>query len=156
MKFSADVRGLDGLSLSLEKARGGLVSAGFLEDVGRAAAQMIQSRTEKGVDAGGAPFEPYSEQWKRHRLKLGRPDATVELKLSGNMLGAMRVNANLADNEAVISFEGGKESEKAYFHNVSGAGASKVKRRFLGLTEEEAGAIEEMIKTRVSQAVCGE
>jgi hypothetical protein len=38
-----------------------------------------------------------------------------------------------------------RPSEKAYFHNVSGAGKSRVKREFFGLSPSEEAEIEEEV-----------
>lgn len=42
-----------------------------------------------------------------------------------------------------------RPSEKAFFHNVSGAGKSRVKREFFGLSEREERQIGEFVTKRL-------
>jgi hypothetical protein len=42
-----------------------------------------------------------------------------------------------------------RPSEKAYFHQVSGAGRSRVKRQFFGLSDREQDTIGEFIGRRL-------
>lgn len=44
-----------------------------------------------------------------------------------------------------------KPSEKALFHNVSGAGRSKVKREFFNLDASDVGALRDELERRVTK-----
>jgi hypothetical protein len=63
----------------------------------------------------------------------------VNMTATGKMLRSMRVR--LEGDKIIIEFSREEEAEKAYWHNVSGAGKSRVIREFLGLPDDQASEI---------------
>ncbi|TAN62859.1 hypothetical protein EPN18_03895 [bacterium] len=148
MSFTAEVTGN---WRRKNNALEGVVTPELLSELGEVAVKMLRERMAKGIDVEGRPFQPYSAGWKKARVKRGKASAPVDLNFEGNMLASMKAIVNAAGGEVAISFENGKEAEKANFHNVSGAGSSKVRRVFLGLTESEADVLEELLKSRLAK-----
>ncbi|GIV82213.1 MAG: hypothetical protein KatS3mg051_1567 [Anaerolineae bacterium] len=69
----------------------------------------------------------------------------VNLTLTGSMMRSLSVREVRADTrraEIVIGFLRSEEAEKAYWHEVTGAGRSRVRRRFMGLTPDQLRALE--------------
>ena len=65
-------------------------------------------------------------------MQAEKPDLTV--------LGLMLANLSVvdtSDNKIVIGFDDPEAARIAYYHNISGAGKSRVLRKFLGLQEKQ-------------------
>lgn len=151
MSFTAEVTGNCKDGNSAFEGIGSVVTPEFLSELGEAAVKMIRERTAGGIDVDGRPFQPYSGGWKKERRKHGKASAPVDLNFKGNMLASMKASVNTTGCEVAVSFENGKEAEKANFHNVSGAGSSRVRRQFLGLTNREVDSLEELLKSRLTK-----
>lgn len=74
-------------------------------------------------------------RWKLVESPSADPD-DVNLTLTGNMLSAMQPNVN-SDGSVEIGFANSEAAELAFYHNISGAGRSRVLRRFLGLQPQQ-------------------
>ncbi len=61
---------------------------------------------------------------------------TPNLAVSGQMLASLQAKT-AGENAVVRSFDNAEAARKAYYQHVSGAGKSRVVRRFLGLTNDE-------------------
>ena len=70
--------------------------------------------------------------YKDYRSIIGRDPDGDYLQDTGKMLAAL--NYQVMGNEIKISFSSAQESQKAYWLNVAGAGKSKKKWKFLGLS----------------------
>jgi len=69
--------------------------------------------------------------------KYFNPQAANDyLTWSGQMLRNMNL-INISDTEAVIGFSEGRQAQKAYWFNISGAGRSRKLWKFLGITERQ-------------------
>jgi len=121
-----------------------LVNAKVMREIGAGLVSRIRARTQRGIDSAGRPFRPLSPRYasaKREALGHARADLTV----SGRMLNDMIVSPRR--NEVAISFSSGGSmrasgrtliqrsrsvgaADKAYWHNVSGAGKRRVVRVF--------------------------
>lgn len=131
-----------------------LVSAAFIEALGNEAKRLVLERTSEGIDEDGAAFSPYSERWKKERERQGRDGSRPDLNFTGDMLRALGVDTDAATGTATVSFSGNAtEGEKAYFHEVAGAGKARVKRRFMGLSEGAAQRIEGLAGALIERAL---
>lgn len=67
-----------------------LVTAEDMRELGLLARERIVARTISGVDANGAPFQPYSDGYaKQKQAALGT--TSVNLQVSGNMLNHLQI-----------------------------------------------------------------
>ncbi len=103
--------------------------------------ELINQNIEAGVDAKGKPFKKYSKQYAEWKAKK-KPQygGKVNLTLRGLMLNAMGVidyGYKGAKGFIDIGFDDDEAAERAYWHNISGAGRGRVLRRFLGLQEKQ-------------------
>jgi hypothetical protein len=79
--------------------------------------------------------------YKRLRELTGRETDRVTLNWAGGMLRALKVTGvNEAERSVTISFTDNRAAEIAGFHHA-GAGRSKVKRVFIGLSQPEIATI---------------
>lgn len=89
----------------------------------------ILLQTAAGIDYKGAAFKPYS---KAYAKREGKRNAWMYQ--SGVMLNSMTQKA--IDNMSVmVYFNNATARERAKWHNVDGAGKSKVIREFFGFSE---------------------
>lgn len=144
-----------------------LADESLLRDIGDLAIRMIRTRTEGGIDRSGKPFVAYTPGYAERKAKeLGA--GPVNLTVSGRMLNDMAITrvGNGAVSIGFRSSGGGTKGkgltliqrsravgaeDKARFHDVDGAGKSRVKREFLGLT----GAETETVRARVQRYLDG-
>ena len=95
----------------------------------------IKTRTAKGKDWKGGSFKPYSEGYKKKRLKRGAT-TTPNLMWSGQMLGNM-TNKQVSANKYKIFFSNQTQNRKAAYHDFYGAGKGKVIRPFFSVSNKE-------------------
>lgn len=168
MKITASTTGRAGKFAQIP-----LTGAKLMAEIGDLALSMIRRRTAAGKDVDGAAFAPLSPAYaERKQAELGNADAN--LTVSGRMLNEM---ARLKETEktVTIGFTGGSTgggggasggtfiqrsravagADKALFHNVSGAGKSKVKRRFFGLSEAEKETIRQKVQAHLRNVARG-
>lgn len=94
---------------------------------------QIKDRTQnKGKDYRGNPFAPYS---KRYSRRLVKESGHVDLTDTGQMFSSLTYR--LSKNNANLFFGRNQENKKAYFHDVTGVGKKKVKRKFFRLSDKE-------------------
>ncbi len=131
----------------------------LMRSIGAAIVGRIRERTERGVGPDGGSFRGYSAQYaKQKAAAVG--NTAVNLTVSGGMLNGMI--AKPTPKAVQVSFTGGGGStarggtfiqrsrsvgaaEKAFFHNVSGAGRSRVKREFFALSDDDENLILDMV-----------
>ena len=63
---------------------------------------LIRKRTQKGKDADGRNFKPYTPEYKSFRRQKGRQTRFPDLNFSGNMLSNMTQKAN--PKQAILFF----------------------------------------------------
>ena len=99
----------------------------------------IVDRTLQGVDKKGKEFKPLSPEYKAKNKALGA-GGKADLKLSGDMLGALDLISDKS-GQLLIGFENGtEENDKADGHITGNVG---VKRDFFGITQKK---VKEIIK----------
>lgn len=112
-----------------------LMNQQFWNKIALRAIRIIQVRTRAGKDVTGMPFRTYSKGYLRKRERKGIVPAnaiTLRFSRNGMMQQIDHVVAN--DLESVqILFKDDRAKKLAYYHNISGAGKSKIIRRFLGI-----------------------
>lgn len=144
-----------------------LTSPELMLEVGLLASRRIRTRTESGRDAKGQPFVPLSEGYAKQKQEaLG--NSRADLTVSGRMLNDMGVTA-VTDQKAEIGFKsmgggggGGTfiqrsrsvgAADKAYYHDVAGAGKSHVKREFFDLSEEDIDVIQDAVDAHIARVI---
>jgi hypothetical protein len=145
-----------------------LGSERLMREVGDLAVRLIRTRTEQGKDAEGQPFLPLSAAYAAQRQKEGY-GTTSNLTLSGSMLGGMRV-VEVSANKVTLGFTGDSMrggrggtlvqrsrevggNPKAFWHHVTGAGPSRVKRRFFDLMPAEVQQITQAVRNYLDAAI---
>jgi len=141
------------------------VDESVMHDVGDLAIRMIRTRTESGRDKDGRAFIAYTPAYAELKAKeLGA--GPVNLTVSGRMLNDMEVS-DTSPNKASIGFRssGGRASgktfiqrsrsvgaeDKARWHDRDGAGKSRIKRPFMGLTDQETAKVKERVEKYLAE-----
>ncbi len=154
MSFSVRVRGIDGLKARFSEIKENLITAQLLADLAGEARSAILKRTAQSMDYKGKPFKDYSRRWKAERRKRGKQTSRVDLNFTGRMLGDVLTRIDPANGRAVVSFGGsGIGGRLAYYHNVSGAGSSRVRREFFALSEEDRENLKKMLEEHIDGVV---
>jgi hypothetical protein len=89
---------------------------------------VIKTRTQKGKDADGRNFKPYTPEYKIFRREKGRKVNKVDLNFKGNMLSNMTQKST--PKEAILFF-----ASKA--QNIKAVGNQK-KRTFFAVGDRES------------------
>jgi len=106
---------------------------------------LIQKRVKANKDLSGQKFKPYSDAYKKRRLKAGKPVDRVYLEYTGQMLAAMTHKA--FTTHAQLYFATPRSETLAKYHSRDGAGKSRVIRSFFGITESEELKINKYVNT---------
>lgn len=167
MRINASVSGRAGNFAKIP-----LVNAKLMTEVGDLALSLIRRRTAAGKDVNNAPFQALSPAYAKQKQKeLGHSRA--DLTVSGRMVNELG-RVGVTERTVSIGWSGGGTgssgsaggtliqrsravagADKALFHNITGAGRSRVKRKFFGLTPEEAKTIRDRVQAHVSRQVQG-
>ncbi|HXF99761.1 MAG TPA: hypothetical protein VNL69_03205 [Bacteroidota bacterium] len=119
--------------------------SGLIARLGKSRGQAIWRRIQKGDEPGTVWRESKSGKiwitlqggYKRLRELSGRESDRVTLNWTGRMLQALKeIQVNEQDMSVTISFTNTEAATIAGYHHA-GAGRTKIKRLFVGLTEEE-------------------
>lgn len=145
------------------------LSRALMREIGDWAVTTIARRTRAGRDIDGRAFQPLSPEYAKAKSKaLGNDRA--DLTVSGRMLNDLKPTVT-SDTEVELRFlsQGGRASggtfiqrsravgaaDKAYWHHVSGAGRSRVKRPFLGLSAHEEAKVRDMVAAYLKRKAQG-
>ncbi len=131
---------------------------GLAERVGKGTASRVLRAIENGngEDAvymsktSGKMWLTLSGGYKRLRELSGRETDRVTLNWKGSMLRALKAKADPSVRKAVIYFTDAESEKIAGFHH-QGAGRSKIKRMFLGLTQQEQEKIEKWLGEQMTK-----
>jgi hypothetical protein len=88
---------------------------------------IIKQRTQRGINADGNSFPPYTEAYKTFRLNAGRQTQFPDLTFSGQMLS--NITQRSSPTEAIIYFAN-------KFQNTKALGNQK-KRKFFAIGARE-------------------
>ena len=121
-----------------------------LNKLALAGIRIIKSRTRKGefLEGSSANARRYSESWAARRERAGLPTDVVNLTFD-DLEGMMsQIDYTISgDQESVdIDIADFRKREIAYFHSVSGAGRSRIKRVFFDFSEEEENQLTELVQ----------
>lgn len=126
-----------------------LQAAQELNRLALAGERLILSRTRRGEFLPGSSpgAQSYSEGHRRKRQAAGLPTSIVNLQfddLEGMLSKVDHVIA--ADLESVaIDIANPRKKEIAGFHHISGAGKSRVIRKFFDFSEKEAADLVDLV-----------
>lgn len=124
------------ISSKLEQYRQGLLDPKILYNIALKIKNNIFVRTSSGKDKDNNPFKPYSDRYKKKHGKT-----TVNMTLTGEMMNSM-TQSMISNNVAMIFFSTSSGRQKAIWHNVEGAGKSKIIRRFFGASDKDTREIQ--------------
>lgn len=141
-----------------------LVNEELMREVGDLQLSRIRRRTGAGVDVDGSAFQALSPDYaKQKAAAVGSTRA--DLSVSGRMLNEMTIIGS-SRNTVTLGFIGGAVgavaratggtfiqrsrsvagADKALYHNVTGAGRSRVIRRFFGLSSDDGTTIRDAVQ----------
>jgi len=126
-----------------------------LEKLGLAAAFLIKQRTVEGKDIDGNEFQDYSEGHAVRRRKENLPTHPVNLEFN-NIDGMMHGIDHLvsrSSSKVAVYIRGSRNRRISRYHNIMGAGKSKVKRRFWGLNDDEQNNVAELVQLDLSEVL---
>lgn len=145
-----------------------LTNKSLMQEIGDFVVNHIRQRTDQGRGVDGRFFPALSPAYaKRKQAELG--SSRADLQVSGDMLNAMSAKV-IADGQVRVGFlglggGGGRggtfiqrsrsvaPAKKARFHQTVGAGASKVVRRFIGISQEAKATINGFVKAHLGKEV---
>jgi hypothetical protein len=138
------------LKLNLKEILGLDVSRneGLKRALGERFLRRIQERTEENTSRTGKTFKKYSDVYvdSLDFKAAGKSEDDVNLKLTGDMLGLMQVNAKDNSNIVEISWESDNERAKAFNHVT---GDTVPKRDFFGLPSIDVKEIKNEFRSEI-------
>ena len=97
----------------------------------------ITDRTQnKGIDAYGRPFKPYSPNYKRAGVKQS---GVVDLTDTKQMFTSLTFKASAS--KGVLFFRSTEANKKAAFHDLFGVGKKRITRKFFRISKDEQNKI---------------
>jgi len=111
----------------------------ILNRLGLGGIRIVKERTRKGLDVDGKSFKPYSEGYKKKREEAGLVTDIVNLEFDDleGMLHKVDHEVNNSLHSVQMLIDDPEKETIAGYHNIQGAGKSKVIRKFWGFSEEE-------------------
>lgn len=108
----------------------------LLEKLAFGVEHKIKERTSAGSNVHGEAFKDYSPGYAKKRIAHGLQLNPVNLMYTGDMLAQITHEVPSFDpNSMEIFFRTKRAEDLAYFHNITGAGRSRVFREFFDLNE---------------------
>mgnify|MGYP001615630862 FL=1 len=148
MSLYVRMEGIDKLGDFFVNVKENLVNRKTLDSMAEAAKRLVFERTAAARDVHGAPFKPYSKQYRKAREKRGLSGARVDLKSTGEMLGDISTGSNPDRGLSTVSFNDGKSAFKAISHHEG-----RARREFFGLDASGQEDIERMLEEHVSEVI---
>lgn len=153
--------------------------ANALRNIGDEAVRLIRQGIDDKISPDGSAYADYSfEYWfakyKRKRSNIGKNQGKVRgkkakawerlkaaaysewLSASGATLidtGAMAASLSIiaiGGMEIKIGFSDTESARKAFYHNISGSGQSRVLRRFMGLSDSQSQELSDYAAQQIS------
>ena len=131
----------------------GLQSQKIMNRLGLAQERNIQKRTREGRDLNEKSFKSYSPKYAKRKLRqTAIPTHVVNLTFD-DINGMMHsidhvVFADLSGVE--LEFIDERKRKIAEYHNILGAGKSKVIREFWGVNEKEEKTLADLVEGEVN------
>jgi hypothetical protein len=128
----------------------------------------IRTRTEKGISVNGSRFTPYSRKpyffntapegatpryktfqggYAQFRAFKGRQASYPDLNFSGRMFSSL--TSRITPSKGTLFFRQADANKKAYYHDVAGAGKTKVVRPFFSINDKEADKIGQLFADKI-------
>lgn len=129
----------------------------LMNRLGLQAQRFIGKRTRKGKDVEGQDFKPYSDAYAKRRRRAGLQTHPVNLTWD-NYTGMMRSIDHLVAHtydKVLVYINDPTKRRIARYHNIKGAGKSKVIRRFMGMNEQERVKIDDIVNDAVAKILKG-
>lgn len=150
----------------------------FANLIGNKAVDLIQDNIDNNIDYEGNAFEPYSfgywfskykKRYSGRKTVKGKQSKAFaaymsnaksqwagDKKVNLTKTGAMRASLSVIDYNAtaktiVIGFVDQESAQKAYWHNISGAGKGRVLRKFMGLRSVQEQALSDYASELISK-----
>jgi hypothetical protein len=128
------------IKIALQTILAGLQNQMLLNKLALAQERKIKDRTRRGVDLEGKTFKPYNPQYAKRKFKItGIPTHVVNLTfddISGMMQQIDHVIAN-DFSKVEIQILDPQKRKIAGYHHETGAGRSRVIRRFWGINQQD-------------------
>lgn len=120
-----------------------------LANVSATQIKNIRFRTQKkGISLNGSPFKPYSDGYKRAKVK---ESGVVDLTDTQQMFSSL--TSKITPSKGTLFFRNMFANKKAFFHDQAGAGKGKVVRRFFGINRQEEKQIVKVFVDKISKIV---
>lgn len=148
MSLYVRMEGIDKLGDFLVNVKENIVNRKVLDSMAEEAKRRLLERTAAGRDMHGAPFKPYSKQYRKAREKIGLSGARVDLKSTGEMLGGISTGSNPDRGLSTVSFNDGKSAVKAISHHEG-----RARREFFGLDASGQEYIERMLEEHIGEVI---
>lgn len=128
-----------------------LLTKSLFSKIGFKLREVIDDRTEQGLDVNNHAFAPYSSSYLKKKGERGGRffDGTVNLNDKGNMLSAMSHRAT--DKYCILGFNKAKEALKAHGHNTGG-GVNK-KRKFFSASPSDKRKINALVRAHANKLI---
>lgn len=141
-----------------------LYSQKLMNRAGLAGVRRIQSRTRRGVDFEGRPFvsaptaeagSPYSPGHRSRREAKGLPVDKVNLQMTlyGGSMQTFTHTVAADFSSVALGFESARAERIMRFHNVDGAGRSRVIRQNIRLSGKDITDIEALVEDHVRDLI---
>lgn len=154
----------DEVSPALQALSKGLYNERLLNQLGLGAVRLIRERTRKGQGLDGA-FKAYSKGYARLKdlgdgtssdpvtLEYGvrLREGSVVVNRYDSMLSKLESKADPGRDQVYVRFSQPRAEQIARYHHVDGAGKNKIKRRFFGLTEDDAQKLGRLVEDDVKK-----
>lgn len=152
------------LADDLEAFARSLQNQRLLSRIGLAAERLIKDRTRRGVDFEERVFEraptaeagsPYSPGHAQKRADQGLPTGLINLQFTlygGSMEAFDHVVARDLQSVA-LRFTSARAERIMRFHNIEGAGKSKVIRKNIGLSRRDLDRIKDLVEDHVGDQI---
>lgn len=128
----------------------------ILEREGLKVIRIIKDRTRKGLDIDGNPFRAYTFKYMEYKQKLGfikLSEVNLTLHPKDGMMGRIDSKVDLSDNSLTVYINSADKERLALYHNIEGAGKSRVIRRFWGLSDKEKMLISDDVQKQINQII---
>ncbi|OGQ50718.1 MAG: hypothetical protein A3J24_08315 [Deltaproteobacteria bacterium RIFCSPLOWO2_02_FULL_53_8] len=147
MRLRVRVEGLERLKAAIEDIKEGIANQEAIDKLSNGLKERLIERAADGIDAAGERFKPYAA---RGGDGTGKRQEIVTLRRSGAMLDAIQVYG-LPD--AGIGFKAAKEAEKAGYHQNSGVGKERTKRRFFAVGDADMAWVKKVLSDHAQETI---
>lgn len=149
--ITVTARGIKDFNRKLSRVRTGLLNKRVFSELGFKVIDVIDKRTEQGLDSDGRAFISYSPGYEEYKRNKGGRffTGTVNLNDSGRMQSSITQNAE--NNRTTLLFSKTEEALKALGHNTGGGKLPR--RNFFSTGREGKQAIRDYLRTHVKRLV---